>query len=416
MIDIKNKKIGIWGFGSVGKSALSFLSNLGNTCQIMDNRALNNNEIECINSYNASFLSQNSIESFFNNNDYILASPGIDIAPYKKQAIFMCELDIFCHFWQKPIIAITGTVAKTTITTILGDLLNKKMHALVGGNIGTPMLDLIEKQHEADIIILELSSWQLEYAKNFKPDIAMITNIYPNHLDRHKTMEDYSKAKLNICINQTEQQTVILPSVLKSTIEQYSTQSKKIWISEKTDNTIDPTIKLPTCTFAQNWFFIIEVLKQLHLPISLIEHYEIQIEHRLEYIGTFNNISFYNDSKSTTPASTLAALQQFDPTKTVLFIGGLSKGIDRSSFIEQLPSNLFYTICFGQEAEHLKQLCDLQHLPSIAFDNLHSAFKHSISIAKPKNIILFSPAGSSFDLYENYQKRGNHFKQLVASF
>ncbi|MEX0849794.1 MAG: UDP-N-acetylmuramoyl-L-alanine--D-glutamate ligase [Candidatus Dependentiae bacterium] len=412
-MQLQNKNIGIWGFGSVGKSALSFLSDLGNTCQIMDNRTLNDNETELINSYNASFLSQNSIEAFFNNNDYILASPGIDITQYKTKATFICELDIFCQFWHKPIIAITGTVGKTTITTILGDLLNKKMDALVGGNIGTPMLDLIHKQKKADLIVLELSSWQLEHVQQFKPDIALITNIYPNHLDRHITIQHYIQAKLNICINQTEQQVTILPSVLKSTIKQYGTQSKKIWISDKTDNKID-TIKLPTCTFAQNWFFIIEVLKQLNLPISLIDNYKIQIEHRLEYINTWNEISFYNDSKSTTPASTLAALQQFDPTKTILFLGGLSKGIDRSFFIKQLPRKLCYVICFGQESEHLKQLCNLNNIPSTAYDNLNFAFKHSISIAKPGNIILFSPAGSSFDLYENYQKRGNHFKQLVT--
>ncbi len=413
-MDITNKKVGIWGFGLVGKSALNYLTKMNNTCQILDNRPLTPDELNLINHSGGTFVSQNKIDQLMRNNDYIIASPGIDITPYYNKEQFICELDIFGHQWKKPIIAITGTVGKTTITTILGNILSKKYKVAIGGNIGTPMLDLLERQNEVDFVILELSSWQLEYAQHFRPFIAIISNIFPNHLDRHKTMHHYVKAKLHILRNQTQKDVAILPISLKATLGNFNTKAKKKWIENQTTN-FSNDIKLPEETFRQNWQIILATLDTLELPYKLIEGINPSIEHRLEYVGTFNQVTYYNDSKSTTPASTSAAINKFKNKNIILILGGLSKGIDRSSLIRQLPPNIKHVICFGKESKKLKMLCSQQKSAS-AFDNLEQALLFCQELSNSNDIVLFSPSGASFDLYKNYKKRGEHFKQVIASF
>lgn len=411
MIDLTNKKIGIWGFGLVGKSALPFFTKLGNSCQILDNRTLNKEESDDVAQHNATFLPQHNLNVFLQHNDYILASPGIDIGQYINKANFICELDIFAYYWHKPIIAITGTVGKTTITTILGKILAKQYTVAVGGNIGTPMLDLLENQEEVDLAILECSSWQLEYVRYFRPNIAIITNIYPNHLDRHKTMQNYTRAKLNIIHYQTDNDIAIVPISLQNEFKYHNIASKIIYIDPNYTNF---TQSLPTSTFKQNWQIILAILEHLKMPTSLINAIEVQIEHRLELVKKVNNITYYNDSKSTTSASTLAALQQFKDKKVILFLGGLSKGIDRTSLIKQLPKNVKHVICFGKEAKSLSNLCSKHHISTASFDDLTTSFAHCATLAQSDDVVLFSPAGASFDLYTNYKKRGDHFKQMIA--
>ncbi len=413
-MDITNKKVGIWGFGLMGKSALNYLTKMNNTCQVLDNRLLTLDEHDQIKCAGSTLVSQNEIDHFMRNNDYILASPGIDIAPYNNKKKFICELDLFGNAWQKPIIAITGTVGKTTITTLLGKVLAKRYKVAVGGNIGTPMLDLLENQNEMDIAILELSSWQLEHAQTFRPHIAIISNISPNHLDRHKTMDNYINAKLNILQNQTQSDIAILPVTLKNIINQSKIHSSIKWLGNPSNKHNHPNA--PKGTFKQNWEIIFETLNALNLPHNLIENINIKIEHRLEYIGIYNHIAFYNDSKSTTPKSTLAAVKQFNSKHLILILGGLSKGIDRSPMIEQLPKNIKHVICFGRKADNLHNMCLNRKLSVSSFDNLQSALIFCMQLAQPQDVILFSPSGSSFDLYENYKERGNHFKQLVTSF
>ena len=205
-MDIKNTLIGIWGFGRVGQAAARFFT-----------------------AHNISFLvwddaltiphSAKSLDELLNTCDAILPSPGIDINPYLDQATWLNELDIFGHYFHKKIIAITGTVGKTTITTMITESLkNAGWRAIAAGNIGVPCFDIIEKQNELDVVVLEVSSFQLEHCKTFTPDLAIWTNFFPNHIDRHKTIDNYFNAKLNLLVRQTKNQHAILPVDLKDKI------------------------------------------------------------------------------------------------------------------------------------------------------------------------------------------------------
>lgn len=217
-----NKKIGIWGFGTVGKSVLSFLSQFECTLSVLDNEEPDTFQKALLEGHNATFVSKELLPQFLEMNDLIVPSPGINISKYIHPELspnnpdisdkFITELDLFYAFNTQPTIAITGSVGKTTTVHLLTHILNKLgKKALACGNIGFPLLDTISEQKKYDYLVLELSSFQLEYIKRFRADHAGLINIYPNHLDRHCSMADYIAAKGALFIHQTEDDWAYLP-------------------------------------------------------------------------------------------------------------------------------------------------------------------------------------------------------------
>ena len=228
----KNKKIRIWGFGKVGTSYLSLLQNYTSSITILDKK-----NTQQIFSEHITFRIQTPEEiiSLFTANDYICISPGINISAYEMYAEkCITELDIFPHLWNKETIAITGSLGKTTITSLSAQILhNYHIQTQAIGNIGYPMLEFAQHPNDTQTVILELSSFQLSHTKNFAPDIAIWTNLYENHLDYHRSFDEYAQAKKNICAQQTASQTLIINCNLEKYIQ--SPIQKVHWIcnSEK---------------------------------------------------------------------------------------------------------------------------------------------------------------------------------------
>jgi UDP-N-acetylmuramoylalanine--D-glutamate ligase len=439
----ENKIIGIWGLGKVGNAAAHFFSRKKAQVIGMDTHALQ--EI----GYCSELVTEERKQYFFQTADYLLASPGVDIRPYHAQYAtkWITELDIFASQWQKPVIAITGSVGKTTITHILSQLLEHyATKVAVGGNIGTPMLELIDQ--EADIALLEVSSFQLEHCTSFAPDVALWTNFAPNHLDRH-TLEEYFNAKTHIFAFQKEQQQAIIPysifqqlrimypnkifTIIADTSPVVKAEQESLINQGHTIFCVDGTLlckytsqgkailldiaMLPTSTFTSNWIALCAVLDSLGYEVGLIPTYAAHAtipEHRMEKIVR-ENIVFYNDSKATTPLSTLSAVDRLVGQDIILFLGGLSKGVDRSTLIRDLQSKVKRVYCFGAEASLLHHWCAYYEIPSSAHTTLDDAFLSCMNVSQVHHSILFSPSGSSFDLFKNYQERGTHFKQLITN-
>lgn len=439
------KLLGIWGLGSTGRAAVAYFQNKGYAVWGMD-RSLKHMdlEIEIVPETEADFFCQKS--------DLLFASPGVDTnvfyAKYTDKWIIEC--DFFQESWKKPIIAVTGSVGKTSVVHILSSvLLAYQKPCLVGGNIGTPLFALLDESPDRfEMALLELSSFQLEYAKLFSPDIAIITNVYPNHLDRHKTFDSYLQAKLRIIQAQNSNQVAILPIELLTSLSLPKKVSQRIFISscppdvktmvsaDKESDTIiysdsvsivryhlgshTPLIShesLPNCSYIQNWLIIGAVLHALNLNTDTIASLKEDIAippHRLERIGEYLGASFYNDSKSTVPQSTLAAVKKFFPKQPLLFLGGESKGVNRESLIQELQNTVQHIFCFGKEATMLDALCKSYGIPSSAYPTLDDAFFACVKQIKIGDVVLFSPSGSSYDLFTNYQERGNTFKKLVT--
>lgn len=446
-----NKKIGIWGLGIVGKSAVAYFHQKNYQIEVLDKRTLNEHENQFLAQHNAAYFTDDQLLSFLQRNEYILPSAGIDLRPYAEfTSKWLSELDIFAQECHKPIIAITGSVGKTTTTHLLSQVVTahgKKV--FTGGNIGIGLLDSIDQANAADYIILEVSSFQLERCTTFAPDLALWTNLYPNHLDRHGTLQDYFNAKLPIITHQKQEQKAILPLALFSEIRSLFSSRSVDWfcVDKPTHDQINKLLndekiyylhdtaimmyqnnqtkeiahfeEIPAVSYVQNSILICAALHTLQISLTNISEYiqdnELP-EHRLEKVATIGNIDFYNDSKATIPASTLAALEKLRGKPIILFLGGISKGVDRRDFIKELQGKVSYVYCFGKEAEQLKSWCDLMNIPARSCTTLQDAFFACIEKAQAHDIVLFSPAGASFDLFENYQARGNSFKKLVQQF
>jgi UDP-N-acetylmuramoylalanine--D-glutamate ligase len=404
--NFSNKKIGIWGYGKVGKSVAEFVRQQGATVGVMDK---SRQELPAW----ITFYDEENKDLFFAIHDYIVPSPGIDITPYleKLGTKLIAELDLFAQFFHKPIIAITGSVGKTTTTSLLGQLLNLYgIKALVGGNIGIACCDLISMQDSADCAVLEVSSFQTEHCRLFAPDVAIITNLVPNHLDRHITMEAYRSAKLRMILNQTAAQKALLPESFKECAANIKSSITFFNASAQPKN------ELPLITFTSNWVVIEHALALLNCDISQLPTLANSLktpEHRLEHIARIHDVDFYNDSKATTPTSTLSAVAQLKHRPIHLLLGGLSKGINRESLIHALHGSVKTIACFGAEAEQLWNWCTASGICATNHATLEDAFQRCIQQAEPHDIILLAPGGSSFDLFKDFEERGNVFKLLT---
>lgn len=442
---IISKKIGIWGYGITGKAAVNYLSTQNIELCVLDKALLSNDDQEFLRSKNITQYNQDQLQDFLEQCDYILPSPGIDLRAYTAyQSKWLNELDLFHAAWSKPIIAITGSVGKTTITHLLSIILGfAGKQIATGGNIGTPMLDLLAQQDSNDAALLELSSFQLEYIKGFAPSLAIWTNFYPNHLDRHGSEQEYKEAKAKLMAFQTIEQQALIPLNLKESIR---TQSVVHYFSNHKPSdeqcaSLDPEqsiyyfntdsimqfkngthelvihrSELPAISYEENWLIICAALNLLGVNIPSMNTRSLTLpEHRLEYVATINGIDFHNDSKSTTSQSTLAAVNHLYLNKRpiLLLLGGMGKGVDRAPLIAQLHGKVKKIYCFGKEADHLKALCDAQEIVSESHANLDTAFAACMRDGKTMDQIVLSPAGASFDLFANYIERGIYFKKLV---
>jgi UDP-N-acetylmuramoylalanine--D-glutamate ligase len=448
-MNLQKKKVGIWGFGVVGKAALNYFKTYNIPTTIMDVKELTSEEYKQISDAKSTYILQKEYTKFFTDNDIILASPGIDLRPFDShRSKFITELDLFSNNCKKPTIAITGTIGKTSITHILSAILQRYNQVITGGNIGIGMLDLLFNQDHATFIILEVSSFQLEHCQLFAPDLAIWTNFYPNHLDRHTTLKDYFNAKYKMLAYQKNHQQALIPFELaqniihnnshkyQGTLHFFSsekpclhqlnwlpTKSNLFWLDNNEvfllyNNQVKKLISLHKCstnTIATNWLIITATLHLLTIPLDSIYMETITVpEHRIEKVATCNGIDFYNDSKATIMESTQAAVEKLQGKPIILLLGGLSKGVDRSPSIAHLYNHVKKIICFGAEALTLHENVQRNNIESSNFTSLDEAFTNAIKNAEPGDQILFSPGGSSYDLYKNYKDRGEHFKRLVA--
>ena len=474
------KKIGIWGSGVVGRSAIKYFLDKKDykIVALADKKEPDSEFLEFLHEQNLTLsLDTKFLRNFTrderedNNNinfyldENITDFLGIDLRKYSNyNHKWLTEADIFAANWKKPIIAITGTIGKTSIVTLLSDVLKQNnIKVATGSNIGTGMLDLLEIEKDCDLALLELSSFQLEHCKTFAPDLAIITNIFPNHLDRHGDMQSYIKAKFNIFAHQKMGQKVLLPEELTQEIKNFintgahsslntfffqpSPEAMADAVADATKNTRDERDKnnatqnnrssrvpdrvyrgmtgkseysishpIPDISYPINWVIIFASCEIMGIEIKNLDIENLEIpDHRVEFVREFNGIEFYDDSKSTVCQATLAAVEKLKDKPIILFLGGISKGVDRSGLIKDLKDKVSQIICFGSEAEELNKFCLENSIPSTYSKTLEESFAICLSKAQTGSRVLFSPSGASFDLFKDYKDRGDKFKNLVKN-
>lgn len=408
------KPWGIWGSGATGMAAATFLTSRGEPVILYDDKPLSCEKIKELSGVTLA----SSLDHFLQTAGVIIASPGIDRRILKNfpdvKSSFVEELDIFATFVRTPVIAVTGSLGKTTVVRGLAHILAScGKRIAVGGNIGVPMLSLIDTAHEYDYIILELSSFQLEDIKSFAPNIALWTNFWPNHLDRHGTLEQYWQAKARITLFQKETDIFIRGPQLTQQNQPLNTQAHLIDAPAYHEAT-------HLVTHPDNyalWHLVLHLIvpEKKDCLNELLGDFAPD-DHRQQVVKILNGVSWINDSKATIPAATDAALARYAHKKVHLLVGGMSKGVDRQTWIAHLKErapNIVTLYCFGKEADMLAAAAQAQGCPAFSFHTLEEACVAAHVQAQAPDIVLLSPGGASFDLFKDYQERGNIFCSLV---
>lgn len=378
--------------------------------------------------------------------DFIVVSPGIppDV-PILSQAensgipIFS-EIEVAFWLTDAKIIAVTGSNGKTTTVTLIGEILKQdKRECQVGGNIGIPFSTIVEKVSPNGFLVLELSSFQLERIEEFKPYISSVLNITPDHLDRHPDLKSYAEAKLRILENQTEDDFAVLNADDENSLKLASYgRSQKAFFSVQKELKEGAFIQKGKLVSRWNGKEreIIEAnqigIKGPHnlsnasaacaiCSILGITSQSMQkalkdfkgVEHRLEEVATISGVSFVNDSKATNVESVWYALQSVTPP-IILIAGGKDKGGDFSKLRELVQKHVKVLILIGEAKKKLKDaLGDL--VPTLHSDSLEEAVELGFKEASCKDVVLLSPGCASFDMFEDYQHRGNVFKSCVKN-
>ncbi|MDO8142656.1 MAG: UDP-N-acetylmuramoyl-L-alanine--D-glutamate ligase, partial [Candidatus Brocadiales bacterium] len=347
-----------------------------------------------------------------------------------------------------PIIGITGSNGKSTTTTLTGKILQETTRKTwIGGNIGKSLLGCLDEMKPADIVVLELSSFQLEELNNTKksPHISVVTNISPNHLDRHADMDEYIQAKKAIILHQNSGDYAILnyddlelrrwEKDCKSHVLWYSAKqalangvfikNNDLIISVSDQNTAIPcvsSVKIPGIHNLQN---ILTASCAAYLAGAREQHIEKAVttftglEHRLEFVREVNGVKYYNDSKATTPESSIAAITAFQ-AQIILIAGGYDKGSSFREFAEACAGKTKAVVLIGKTAEKIKELIlkkkGIKETPSIFIQKtFEDAFRQANAMAKAGDVVLLSPACASYDMFLNYEERGKKFKDMVQS-
>lgn len=357
----------------------------------------------------------------------------------EKEIPVISEIELGFFLCKAPIIAITGTNGKTTTTTLLHKILSDfKFNARLLGNVGTAFCEMADELNYSDCVTLEVSSFQLNYIVNFKPHIAAFLNIAPDHLDRHKTMENYIAAKMNIFNNMQKTEYAVLNyncEILKKNVKNIKAgiyYFSKIDKVEKgcyiegtdiifKDNKVEHVcslsdIKILGAHNVENTLCAIVCAKLMgvdNLSIKTSVSEFMGVANRIEYIRTVNGISFYNDSKGTNIDSTITAVKAMDK-RTALILGGSGKGLDYSLLFKNLSPNIIQCFICGETAsEMVKGAAKAGYVNFTLCEDLNCAILKAYKFLGNFGNVLLSPAAASFDSFKNYEERGLFFKQVV---
>ena len=442
----ENKKVFILGLARSGFAAAKYLIEHNNEVVLNDSKdesKLDRNQIEELQSLGVKLVFGSHPDDLLDGSfDYLIKNPGVPID--HKYVLKARELGVEVineaemAFRLLPegikLIAITGTNGKTTTTTLTYEIMKAyyKEKVFLTGNIGYPMTDLLGKVKAGDYIVMEVSCQQLENMSQFKPNVGLITNFSPAHIDFLKSYENYKRVKAKIFMNQTSEDVAILNAeneeVLNETKDIKST--KKYFSSKKEVNGTylvgndiyyngeyvlsRDDIKIAGMHNVENVMAATTIVKEFNVPSEVIKEVVSNfkgVEHRLEFSGEVNTRRFYNDTEATNIKCTQIALSSFDQDIFII-LGGMERG---QSFEDLIPymKNVKGILAIGTCRDRVKELGDKLGIPTIVQEYLKDGFKELYDMSTPNSVILLSPGSASWDQYKECEVRGAEFKNLV---
>jgi UDP-N-acetylmuramoylalanine--D-glutamate ligase len=450
MLDIKGKKVLVVGLGKSGLAAALFLRRCGAKVTVSDVRSAEQLAKEIPALLEAGIMVETGGHGLltFRRQDLIVVSPGVpmdtpELAQVKSFGLpVIGELELAAHYLKGKTLAVTGSNGKTTTTTLLGEILAAGgLPTLVGGNIGVPVVALIESSTDASWSVLEISSFQLETTFEFHPSIAVILNITPDHLDRHGSFENYVRIKERIFAAQTKEDCLVLnadnaPCVAAaaraaSSVYWFSNEhpvEQGAWVEDEqvvyrsqkgaATETVMPLSGIPIkgAHNVENVLAAVCSARLAGVPAeairSAVEKFHA-VEHRLEYVATRKGVEFYNDSKATNVDATAKAIAAFNGG-IHLILGGKDKGSPYTVLADLLRERASAVYTIGVAAPKIES--DLRGVvPILSCETLEKAVAAAAAAARPGEVVVLAPACSSYDQFDNYEQRGRVFKQLVKA-
>jgi UDP-N-acetylmuramoylalanine--D-glutamate ligase len=447
-MDLKDKRVLVVGLGKSGVASALFLKERGARVTVSDTKSPDQlrDEIPVLLDHGITVETGGHGERTFRGQDLIVVSPGVpvDAAPLVQARAagepVIGEIELAAQNLPGEIVAITGSNGKTTTTTLAGEILAAGGFPVsVGGNIGTPAISLVESATGQTIVVLEVSSFQLETIQTFRPKVAVVLNVTPDHLDRHRTFQTYVDAKTRIFENQQASDFAVLneDDPTCRTLRD-RTRAQVFWFSRKKG------VQKGACERDGKIFFLDgksqrEVMLVSEIPLKGAHNVEnvlagvcagalmgcepakirqaIQnfkaVEHRLEYVATIKGVEYFNDSKATNVDATIKALESF-PKNIHLILGGKDKGSDYTVLNDLLRERVKRVYTIGAAAEkiesHIKGAAEVVHA-----ETLENAIRRASAVAEPGDVVLLAPACASFDQFQSYNHRGRVFKEVVQA-
>jgi UDP-N-acetylmuramoylalanine--D-glutamate ligase len=376
--------------------------------------------------------------------DLIVVSPGVPanlpaLSLARSQGIpVWSEIELAWRFLRGKLVAITGSNGKTTTTSLVAHILRTaSIETQVGGNIGVPLLALVERSTDQTVTVAEVSSFQLETIQDFRPEVGVLLNLTPDHLDRHESFEAYAAAKMRMFENQLERDAAVLNADDPEITRRMPSRPHIYWFSRQKRVAEGAFVRGDEIVFRADGSETV-VARRSEIPLRGAHNLENvlaacaaaclagaspasiangvksfqAVEHRLEFVARIGEVEFYNDSKATNVDATLKAIEAF-PGPLVVILGGKDKGSPYTPLREPLRQRGGMAILIGAAAE--KIAADLEGAVPVAHaGTLDRAVKLAAETARPGGVVLLAPACSSFDQFENYEHRGREFKRLVA--
>ncbi|MDQ0221493.1 UDP-N-acetylmuramoyl-L-alanine--D-glutamate ligase [Streptococcus moroccensis] len=439
----ENQKVLVLGLAKSGESAARLLSQLGAIVTVNDGKPFEENQaaqglledgIKVICGSHPTELLDEDFALMVKNPGIPYTNPMVERA-LEKEIPILTEVELAYLVSEAPIIGITGSNGKTTTTTMIAEVLNAGGQvAHLSGNIGFPASGVAQKATKNDTLVMELSSFQLMGIDDFKPHIAVITNLMPTHLDYHGDFDSYVTAKWQLQKNMTEEDYLIL-NFNQDTAKYLAAQTQATIVPFSTEEKVNgaylldgvlyfqdepimsaTAVGVPGLHNVENALATIAVAKLTGIDNETIKEILMHfggVKHRLQYVGEVQEVKFFNDSKSTNILATQKALSGFDNEKVILIAGGLDRGNDFDELVPDLKG-LKHMVILGESTPRMVEAAEAAGVPFVTATDIADATCQAFELATSGDTVLLSPANASWDMYANFEVRGDVFLETFA--
>lgn len=449
---LEGRKTLVLGAGKSGVASARFLAERGAVVALHDKKPVENWSEEARSlkeKFNVGLIDGNLPSWLLDQIDLVVISPGVPTnsipARYvdRKDGEVIGEVELAYRFLKGGVVGITGSNGKTTTTTLIGELLrNSGIETQVGGNIGTPLLSLTANSTEKTWTVAELSSFQLETIKNFRPNVALALNVTPNHMDRYDFFSDYAAAKHRLFMNQTSEDVAILnaddeitaswASGLKAHVSLFSVKKELeegLFLRGRDlvcrANGKEKILTTRDEIFLRGMHNVENVLASFAAGLACgaspdsmretVKNFK-GVEHRIEFVSEIEGVKFYNDSKATSVDATLKALEALSESdgKTILILGGRGKNAPYAPLVDLIENSVRKLVLIGEDAENIENQLK-NHAEIVRADSMKDAVQKSFENATRGDSVLLAPACASFDMFSSFEHRGEVFKTEVLN-